>query len=51
MTLGSGQGSQMYKYSIFSLADALTRLANKIPNAGDRCDADQKAARLLALAA
>lgn len=47
MTLHSGQG----RYSIFSLVDALTRLANKIPNAGDRCEADQKAARLLALAA
>lgn len=37
-------------YTIFSLVDALTRLAGQLPNAGDRLEADQKAANLLNLA-
>ena len=38
-------------FTIFSVVDALTRLAGEIPNAGDRLAADQKAASLLSLAA
>jgi histone H3/H4 len=39
------------RFTIFSLVDALTRLARECKNAGERTDADQRAARLLALAA
>jgi hypothetical protein len=39
------------RFTVFALVDALTRLAGELPNAGDRTDADQKAAGLLALAA
>ena len=38
------------RFTIFALVDALTRIARELPNAGDRIDADQKAAGLLALA-
>lgn len=43
--VAEGQG----RFTIFALVDALTRLARELPNAGDRTDADQKAAGLLAL--
>ncbi len=39
------------RFTIFSLVDALTRIAGEEKNAGDRVSADVKAARLLALAA
>ena len=39
------------RLTIFSMVDALTRIAGKIVNAGERVDVDQKAGRLLALAA
>ena len=39
------------RLTIFSLVDALTRIAGKIVNAGERVDVDHKAGRLLALAA
>lgn len=38
-------------FSIFSVVDALTRLAGQLPYAGQRVELDQKAARLLSLAA
>ncbi|MFC1601295.1 DUF932 domain-containing protein [Candidatus Sumerlaeota bacterium] len=38
-------------FTIFSMVDALTRLAGQIKNAGDRNEIDQKASALLALAA
>lgn len=38
------------RFTIFSLVDALTRIAGEEKNAGDRAAADQKAARLLSLA-
>jgi hypothetical protein len=34
-------------FTIFSVVDALTRLAGELPNAGERLDADQRAASLL----
>jgi hypothetical protein len=37
--------------TVFSVVDALTRLARELPNAGERLEADQKAASLLELAA
>lgn len=37
-------------FTIFSLVDALTRLAGQVENAGDRIEADRQAASLLALA-
>lgn len=37
--------------TVFSLVDALTRLSKKYVNAGDRTEADERAARVLALAA
>lgn len=43
--VAEGQG----RFTIFALVDALTRLAREMPNAGDRTDADQKAAGLLTL--
>ena len=43
--VAEGQG----RFTIFALVDALTRIAREQPNAGDRTDADQKAAGLLAL--
>lgn len=38
-------------FTIFAVVDALTRLSGKLKFAGDRTDADEKASRLLALAA
>src|SRR5262249_32689195 len=37
------------RFTIFALVDALTRIARELPNAGDRIDADVRAARLLSL--
>jgi len=37
-------------FTIFAVVDALTRLSAKIPQAGDRAEADERAGRLLALA-
>jgi hypothetical protein len=42
---------QQGRFTIFTIVDALTRLAGKLVNAGDRTEIDQRAARLLALAA
>ena len=42
---------QQGAFTIWSLVDALTRLSRQVAFAGDRTDADQKAAGLLALAA
>jgi len=42
---------QQDTFTIFSLVDALTRLTRELTNAGDRTEADQKVAKLLALAA
>jgi hypothetical protein len=42
---------QQGRFTIFSLVDALTRLTQKCRFAGDRVEADQKVAALLALAA
>jgi histone H3/H4 len=42
---------QQGRFTIFALVDALTRLTGKIDYAGDRTEADQKVASLLALAA
>jgi hypothetical protein len=39
------------RFTLFSIVDALTRLAGELKFAGDRTDADQKAASLLSLAA
>jgi hypothetical protein len=39
------------RFTIFCLVDALTRLAGKVENAGDRTEADERASALLALAA
>jgi len=39
------------RFTIFAVVDALTRIAGRLPNAGDRIEADEKAATLLALAA
>jgi hypothetical protein len=39
------------QFTVFAIVDALTRIAERIPNAGDRADADARAGRLLALAA
>lgn len=39
------------RLTIFAVVDALTRIAGKIVNAGDRVEVDHKAGRLLALAA
>jgi hypothetical protein len=38
------------RFTVFAMVDALTRIAGKIVNAGDRTQVDQKAAGLLALA-
>lgn len=38
------------KFTIFSIVDALTRMAGKLPNAGERTELDIKAARFLDLA-
>ena len=42
---------QQGKFTIFSLVDALTRLAGQKPNAGDRVELDTKSASLLGLVA
>jgi hypothetical protein len=34
---------------VFSVVDALTRIAGELKNAGDRAEADQKASMLLSL--
>tara|TARA_R110001592_G_scaffold153763_2_gene382517 strand:+ start:1079 stop:2104 length:1026 start_codon:yes stop_codon:yes gene_type:complete len=47
MKMAKAQG----EFTLFALIDALTRMAGKIPNAGDRIELDTKAAGLLALAA
>ena len=39
------------RFTIFSLVDALTRLAGECEFVGERTDADQKAAKLLELVA
>jgi hypothetical protein len=41
---------QKGRFTIFAMVDALTRIAGKLVNAGDRLQVDQKAAGLLALA-
>ena len=38
------------RFTIFTMVDALTRIAGQIVNAGERIGVDQKAAGLLALA-
>ena len=38
-------------FTVFSVVDALTRLSGKLTNAGERTEADERAGRLLALAA
>ena len=38
------------RFTIFSVVDALTKIAGEIANAGDRAEMDQKASGLLALA-
>ena len=38
-------------FTIWSLVDVLTQLAGEIPFAGDGTEADQKVAKLLAIAA
>src|SRR5262249_8283786 len=38
---------QQGRFTIFALVDALTRLSGEFKNAGERTEADQKAARLL----
>jgi hypothetical protein len=43
--------TNMGKFTIFALIDALTRYTRDIKNAGDRLDADQKVANLLDLVA
>jgi hypothetical protein len=42
---------QQGRFTIFSLVDALTRIAGEVEYAGERTDVDQKAGQLLALAA
>lgn len=46
--LGIAQGEG--RFTIWSLVDALTRLARRHTNAGERADADQRAAKLFELA-
>ena len=41
---------QRQPFTIWTLVDALTQLTGEIANAGDRTEADQKVAQLLALA-
>lgn len=42
---------QQGRFTIFAVVDALTRIARETSNAGDRTDADEKASKLLSLAA
>lgn len=37
------------RFTVFSVVDALTRIAGEMKNAGDRAEADQKASLLLSL--
>jgi len=46
LELARGQG----RFTIFSVVDALTRIAGELKHAGDRVTADQKASRLLEMA-
>lgn len=46
-----GIAQRQGRLTVFSMVDAITRIAGKITNAGDRVEMDQKAGRLLALAA
>ena len=46
LEIANGQG----RFTIFSVVDALTKIAGELANAGDRTEADQKASSLLALA-
>jgi hypothetical protein len=39
------------RFTLFTVIDALTRLARELPNAGDRSAADEQASRLLSLVA
>ncbi len=39
------------RFTIFAIVDALTRMAGKVQNAGDRIELDRQAGRLLAIAA
>jgi hypothetical protein len=39
------------RFTVFTLVDALTRIAGRYQNAGDRLELDEKAAKLLTLAA
>jgi hypothetical protein len=39
------------RFTVFALVDALTRIAGEMKNAGDRTEADQRAAKLLSLVA
>jgi len=39
------------RFTVFALVDALTKMTQETKNAGDRTEADQRAAKLLALAA
>lgn len=39
------------RFTIFALVDALTRISGRLPNAGDRSEADERASSLLALTA
>jgi predicted GNAT family acetyltransferase len=45
-----GIAREQGRFTIFSLVDALTRIAQQRVNAGERLEADQQAAGLLALA-
>jgi hypothetical protein len=57
--IGQGLGKQAIRlveerkerFTIFAVVDALTRLARELPNAGDRTEADDRASKLLSLAA
>jgi hypothetical protein len=39
------------RFTVFTLVDAMTKVAGRCKNAGDRLELDEKASRLLALAA
>ena len=43
-------GQTQGRLTVFAMVDALTRIADKIVNAGDRLEVDHKAGRVLALA-
>jgi hypothetical protein len=48
--MGGRANAFVVQSSVFALVDALTRLAGKLPNGGDRTEADERASSLLALA-